>query len=137
MEKSFLIDFTKKNKVSYSKIFKQIAKCKKQVTIIDSIYPLKKLNKGSYTIADHINLSGTSLIKGARFIPLNNIYLKSAKNKKQVIVAGLKEGVVPTKKEIKVLLKSGVSGYCYNLVHFAIYAAFKGLKVKAVGIVIN
>ena len=106
-------------------------KHKKNIEIIDHIYPLTKLSKKKYDIADHVNLSGHNPLKGPQFIPLSNIYI----SKKGIVVAGLKEGVHPNNKEKKILLKAGVKAYCYKLVPAVILAASRGKKVKAVGIV--
>lgn len=125
------INFTEKKKSNslVKKLIKQKQKIKVKVT--DYIYPLTNLNKNKYKIKDHINLSGHNPLKGAQFIPLTNVYT----SKKGIVVAGLKEGIKPTEKEKKVLLKAGVKAYCYNLVPAVIYLASLKHKVDAVGIV--
>lgn len=115
---------------------KSIVKKKKKILVIkEHIIPLTKLTKGNYEIVDHINLSGLNPIKGQTFFQTNNIYLNSPRKNKKIIVAGLKPGVKPTNKEQKVLLKTGIQAYCYNLIPKTLYAASKGKKVKATGIV--
>ena len=99
--------------------------------ISDYIYPLTKLPKKKYYISNHINLSGYNPLKGPEFVSLTDIY----KDKKGIIVAGLKKGTEPNSHEKKLLLKVGVKAYCYNLVPAVIVAASLGLKVKAIGIV--
>ena len=101
------------------------------VELTDHIYPLTKLNKKTYEIKDHINLSGNNPLKGSKFISLTDIY----NSKEGIIVCGLKKGVHPNNKEKKVLLKAGIKAYCYNLVPKVIFAASLGLKIKAIGIV--
>ena len=99
--------------------------------IEDYIYPLTKLSKKKYEISDHINLSGYNPLKGPKFISLTDVY----KDKKGIIVVGLKAGTEPNPHEKKILLKAGVKAYCYNLVPAVILAASRGMKVKAIGIV--
>ena len=103
----------------------------KIVKLTDYIYPLKSLDKKNYEIKDHINLSGSNPLKGPNFISLTNIYVST----KGIIVVGLKKGVHPNEKEKRILLKSGVKAYCYNLVPKAILAASQGKRIKAIGIV--
>lgn len=146
MEKSILkdlqaypiLDLTKSNYGFYNKfdlyISRIISSGKNAICILDYIYPLKKLSSNIYQISDHVNLSGFNPLIGPQFIQLNNIYLTKSKLPK-IIVAGLKEGTIPTKKEGKVLLKSKVNAYCYNLIPAVILAASKGLKVYALGLV--
>ena len=70
-------------------------------------------------------------MKGPKFVSLTDVY----KDKKGIVVAGLKKGIEPNPHEKKILLKAGVKAYCYNLVPAVILAASRGLKVKATGIV--
>ena len=136
MEKGFVkIDFTKgRNFKKFDKsLIKFLIRNKRSsiIHIIDNIYPLKNLKYKSYEIKDHINLSGSNPLKGPQFISLTNIY----NTKKGIIVASLREGLHPNKKETKVLLKSGVQAYCYNIAEAAILATSLGLNIKATGIV--
>lgn len=101
------------------------------VLITDYIYPLKNLRDKTVEISDHVNLSGFNPLKGAKFIPLSNIYL----SKKGIIIAGLEKGTHPNIMEKKVLLKCNVQAYCYNIVPTVIYATYLGLKIKTLGIV--
>lgn len=128
-----VFDFTEKGKFRKfnASVVNHLKKVNKDILIIDYIYPLKNLNKKTYEISDHVNLSGFNPLKGAEFIPLSNIYI----SKKGIVVAGVKEGTHPNDLEKKVLLKCNVQAYCYNIVPTAIYATYLGLKIKAVGII--
>lgn len=129
------IDFTKGgnfkefNSSVKSRILR--VKSKKNIQIIDYIYPISKLLKKKYPIRDHINLSGFNPLSGPNFISLTNIY----GSKDGIVVCGLKKGVQPNKKERKKLLDVGVRAYCYNLVSTVILAVSMGLKIKAIGVV--
>lgn len=102
--------------------------------IVDYIYPIKTLKKEKYEIADHVNLSGYSPLKGPQFIALNNVYhFKNSKS--AIVVAGLKDGVIPNKYEIEKMANAGVDAYCYNIVPLSICAASLKIKVKAYGVV--
>lgn len=128
-----IFDFTKNGNFKRfdTSVINYLKKVKKDILIIDYIYPLKKTTKKSIEISDHVNLSGFNPLKGAEFIPLSNIYI----SKKGIVVAGVKEGTHPNDLEKKVLLKCNVQAYCYNIVPTAIYATYLGLKIKASGII--
>lgn len=104
---------------------------KKNIRLVDNIYPLDNLADNIYEIKDHINLSGHNPLKGPNFISLTNLY----DSKKGIVVCGLKEGVHPNEHEKKILLEAGVKAYCHNLVPKVIEAASSGLRVKAFGII--
>ena len=136
MEKSFIeINYTKKDSfIHFNEDIKKYLiknKSKKIVYITDYIYPITKPQKDSYEIIDHINLSGFNPLKGPSFISLTNAY----KSKKGIVVAHLKEDVQPNPYEIKILLKSNIKAYCYNLVPTVIFAVSLGFKIKAFGVI--
>lgn len=132
--KSYKLDLTKsKSGDKWQSFEKKLSTNIKTIKIIDNIYPISNLTKKISKIRDHINLSGFNPLKGPKFVPLSNIY----KSKKGILVAGLKEGVVPNKHELKVLNKLGVQAYCYNLIPVAIISASLGIKIDAFGIMRN
>lgn len=128
----FIIDFTKNgNFREFNNSVKKFLvenKNKKNVEIIDYIYPITKLSKTRYKIIDHINLSGINPLIGPLFLSLTKAY----KSNIGLIVCGSISR--PTKKEEKVLLKSNVKAYCFNLVPTVIFAKSLGLSIDAVGI---
>ena len=135
---SILIDFTTNGNFegfnSSVKSFLEKNRNKKNITIIDYIYPLGKSSKNSLIeIKDHVNLTGKNPLKGALFIPLSNIY----NSKNGIIVAGLENGAVPNDHEIKVLKECGIKAYCYNLVPTVILSAFFKLSISAYGVLKN
>lgn len=140
MEKGFLkVDFTLNgNFKKYNKsIKKYILKSKrKNILIIDYIYPLTRLRKDKYQISDHINLSGENPLCGPQFLSLTNIYNKHSLGD-QMIVIGLKEGIEPNKNEKKILLKAKAKAYCYNLIPTVILSRSLGLEIKAIGVIKN
>ncbi len=134
MGNSFIIDFTDKRKSTNFNIVKKLllkTKGAKILELIDYIHPLTNLSKKQFDISNHINLSGVNPLQGANFVSLTDIY----KSKNGIVVVGLKEGVEPNSHEKKILLKSNVKAYCYNLVPTVILAASLGFKIKAIGIV--
>lgn len=132
MEKS-IINFTKGGnfKNFNKKVIRYLLKNKQKkfLQVTDYIYLLNKSNKTIFEVKDHVNLSGYNPLVGPQFISLTNAY----NSKNGIIVAGLKEGIIPNKKEKKMLLKSGIKAYCYNIVPTVILARSIGMKVKAFG----
>ena len=104
------------------------------ITLHSSIYPLEGISlSGSYPIADHINLSGSSP-KHIGFLPLTELYIDKH-NPDAIIVACLKQGSKPSPEETSMLRSLGVQAYSYDLLEEALYAAAQGFKVKATGFV--
>ncbi len=129
-KKQVVIDFTCKDFKRFDQsVISKINKAKDQILIIDYVYPLATLSKKSYSISDHVNLSGENPLKGPIFIPLANVY----NSKKGIKVAGLLEGTYPNEKEKKILLKNDIKAYCYNTVPTVIFSVSKGLKAKVIG----
>ena len=131
--KKFIIDFTEDgNFEEFNNSVKRFIlenKHKKQILIIDCIYPITKLSKTTYTIQDHINLSGINPLAGPNFISLTKVY----QSRNGIVVCGVLSK--PNQHEKKVLLKSNVKAYCFNLVPTVIFAKSLGLSINATGIV--
>lgn len=96
-------------------------------------------------VGDHLNLTGWSPLVGPndpvgpRFPVVNDVYdtdFRSGERKaprlKQVVVAGLKNGVKPSDADVKLIKSLGADVYCYNVVPTMITAAHAGLKVLAI-----
>lgn len=97
-----------------------------------------KLKDDLVLISDHINLVGKPL-KDIGFIAITDIYVDENGNKvssdKGIVVAGLKEGVIPNQAELEILKSSGVMAYSYSLVEQVLAAASTGAKVFVRGFI--
>lgn len=101
------------------------------IEIKAEIFPLSGIElPRENAIADHINLSGASP-KTIGFIPITDLY----ESKDGIIVACLKEGVVPNAEEEQALKDAGASAYSYSLLNQALYAGAAGKTVSATGFV--
>ena len=97
-----------------------------------TIFPLSGVELASEVlIRDHINLSGFSP-RDIGFIPISDLYTDK-NNDEAIIVACLKDGVIPTEEEEEALKKAGVKAYSYDLVNRALYQAASGNQIKAIG----
>ena len=137
----FLIDIKKEG---LKKTLDLLLKNKeKEIILIEEIFPIKNNLHQVNIVIDHVNLTGENILKGGKFIAVNDIYKTKVNLKKhfniadetpQITVACIKNGVIPNKKEIKKLLEVGISAYCYNIAYIGIYAAYLGVKINVVGI---
>jgi purine nucleoside phosphorylase len=126
-------------------------KDKKMVVIVDSGHELP--SNSPHVVSDHLNLTGTNPLigptyeGGPRFPVINDVYVKvidTLDPKKTMplnnplgslpsgIVAGLKDGVVPTAADLKAMREMGADFYCYNLVPAMLVAGQIGLKVLGI-----
>jgi glutamate N-acetyltransferase / amino-acid N-acetyltransferase len=89
-------------------------------------------------ISDHINLSGKA-IKDLGFIPITDLYVDEKAEKlsphKSIVVAGLKEGVIPTIAEAEILKSQGILAYSYSLLEKSLWAAASGMKLCIQGFI--
>jgi hypothetical protein len=111
----------------------------KVCVIIDRGYGFKE--KAPYVVRDHLNLTGYNPLVGPndpcgeRFPAVNSTYIAEGgvgNGVKQAVVAGLRDGVVPTADDIAFLQSVGADGYSYNLVPAMIIAAHAGWKVLGI-----
>lgn len=126
-------------------------KDKKMVVIVDNGHALP--NDAPHVVSDHLNLTGTNPLVGPtheggpRFPVINDVYVNvidTLDPKKTMplnnplgslpsgVVAGLKDGVVPTDEDLEAMRKMGAEFYCYNLVPAMLVAAQIGLKVLGI-----
>lgn len=126
-----VIDYTNPSTPIFNEKIKRKILKHKEVFIIDNIFPFVSMKAGEYEVKDHLNLSGENPLKGPQFISMTDVY----QSRSGIIVAGLKQGVVPNDLEANKLKKAGVKAYCYNIVPTVIFSIANGLKVRAKGVV--
>jgi len=96
-------------------------------------------------VSDHLNLTGTSPLSGPnnpigeRFPVVNGIYVseddklpKGLQSLKKIVVAGLKDGVSASDKELALIKTLGAEAFCKNVVHTMIVAAHAKKSVLAI-----
>lgn len=114
-------------------------KTSKVCVIIDRGYGFKE--KAPYVVRDHLNLTGYNPLVGPndpcgeRFPAVNSTYITDGdfvNNGRSAVIAGLREGVVPTPDDVSFLESIGAEGYSYNLVPAMIIAAHAGWKVLGI-----
>lgn len=93
-----------------------------------------------YIVDDHVNLSGSGLEQG-KFTPVQDLYTYTRKEEElsnnrliagSVKVACLKDGVIPSSEEAKILLEQGIEAFSYDLFEKVIRVAERGNTARAV-----
>jgi purine-nucleoside phosphorylase len=90
-------------------------------------------------VRDHLNLTGTNPLigpndpSGARFPVVQGIYVEDAlANLPKIVVAGLKQGLLPNDDDCKAIKQLGAHAACYNIVPSMLICAHAGWRVLAV-----
>jgi purine nucleoside phosphorylase len=113
----------------------------KVCVIVDRGFAFK--DEAPYVVRDHLNLTGHNPLVGPndpcgeRFPAVNNTYVAgsgdlSGAGVKEGVVAGLREGVVPSADDVSFIHSMGADCCSYNLVPAMIVAAHSGWKVVGV-----